>query len=135
MNVAIEIHDSRVAEIAKRGSMVVVHFEFAYLHKSKGRPGVDAGTGWVQEARMTFADAEVSGDFPDWPCNLMDGELIVGSEHHRNRIPVPFDSATATELHLICDSLHMVKIVGHHTRLELVGEPRYVEEFRPKNCR
>src|SRR4051794_26044842 len=73
VNTAIEIHDSRVTEIACRDGAVIVHFRPAYLHKSEGRPAFDAGTGWVQEARLIFADAAASGDYPKWPCDVMDG--------------------------------------------------------------
>ena len=52
MNTVIEIHDSRVTEISNRNGTVIVHFQPTYLHKSEGRPGLDAGTGWVQEARL-----------------------------------------------------------------------------------
>jgi len=138
VNTVIEIHDSRVTAIANRDGMVIVHFQPAYLHKSEGRPGFDAGTGWVQEARLTFAEAAISGDFPDWPCDVMNGELIVGGERHLNSIPVPFvpvpfETPALTELHMVCDSVHTVTVTGRGVRLELVGEPRYVEEFKPQN--
>ena len=77
MNSTIEIHDSRVAEICKCDGTVIVHFLPAYLHKSEGRPVFDAGTGWVQEARLIFTEASVEGDYPDWPCDIADGEIIV----------------------------------------------------------
>jgi hypothetical protein len=129
MNTIIEIHDSRVAEISERDGTVIVHFQPVYLHKSEGRPGYDSGTGWVQDARLIFSEASVSGDFPDWPCDIMDGEIILDGERHDNLIPVPLDVSKPTELRLICDSVHTVKIIGRGIRLELVGVPRYVEEF------
>jgi hypothetical protein len=131
MNTVIEIHDSKVSEITNRGGTVIVHFEPAYLHKSEGRPGFDPGTGWVQEACLIFADAATSGDFPELPCDMMDGDLIVGGERHSNLIPVPFETSMLAELRLVFDSIHTVTISGRGARLELVGEPRDVEEFRP----
>lgn len=129
MNTTIEIHDSTVAEIGERDGRVVVHFVPAYLHKSEGRPAFDSGTGWVQEVRLIFSEASVSGDFPDWPCNIMGGEIILGGERHRNLIPVPLEVGTPTELRLVCDARHTVTVTGRGVRLELVGEPRYVEDF------
>jgi len=131
VNIIIELHDSTVAEIAKRDGTVVVHFVPAYLHKSEGRPGFDSGTGWVQDARLIFADASVSGGFPDLPCDVMDGELVVGRERHDNKIPVPLEVTEPTELRLIFDSKQTVTVTGRGVRLELFGEPRYVEEFKP----
>ena len=129
MNSTIEIHDSRVTEISEHGGMVIVHFQPAYIHKSEGRPAFDSGTGWVQEVRLIFSEASVSGDFPDWPCDIMDGEIILGGERHRNLIPVPLEVFTPTELRLVCDDIHTVTVTGRGVRLELVGEPRYVEDF------
>jgi hypothetical protein len=110
--------------------MVIVHFLPAYLHKSEGRPGFDAGSGWVQEGRLVFADASVIGSFPEFPCAVMDGELLVGTVRHENEIPVPLDVTASTELRLIFDSIHSVAVTGRGVRLELFGEPRYVEEFK-----
>ena len=128
MNSIIEIHDSRVAEISEHDGTVIVHFLPAYLHKSEGRPAFDIGTGWVQEARLIFSEAFVSGDFPEWPCDIMDGEIVVGDERHDNLIPVPLEVLKRTKLRLICDSIHTVTVAGRAVRLELIGEPRYVED-------
>ncbi len=129
MNTAIEIHDSRVGGIEEVDGLVIVHFLPAYLHQSKGRPGVDSGTGWVQEARLIFTDASVSGNLPAWPCDSMSGEMITGCERHDNSIPVPLEATKLTELRLTCDSVHSVTIIGQSIKLELIGEPRYVEDF------
>ena len=131
MNTTIELHDSIVAEITEPDGEVVVHFAPAYLHKSEGRPGVDAGTGWVQEARLIFAKASIGGSVPDLPCAVMDGELIVGAEQHDNQVTVPLAMVAHTELRLVFDSIHTVTVSGRSVRLELLGEPRYVEEFKP----
>jgi hypothetical protein len=130
MNSTIEIHDSRVAEICESDGNVIVYFRPAYLHKSERRSAIDSGTGWVQEARLIFFEASVNGDFPNWPCDIMDGEIILGGERHRNLIPVPLEVAKLAELRLICDSVHTVTVLGRGVKLEVVGEPRFVEEFR-----
>lgn len=131
MNTIIEIHDSTVAEITQRDGTVTVHFLPAILHQSKGRPGFDSGTIWTQEARLIFSEASVSGEFPDWPCDLMGGELVVGNHLHDNLIPVPLESSEVAKLRLICDSIHTVLVDGQKVRLEMVGEPKYLEEFTP----
>jgi len=61
----------------------------------------------------------------------MDGALTIGGERHDNHIPVPLVSAAPAELRLIFDSVHAVTVTGRGVRLQLFGEPRYVEEFRP----
>ena len=129
MNIIIELHDSKIAEIVSRHGTVIVHFLPAYLHKSEGRPGFDAGTGWVQDARLVFEDASISGDLPELPCGVMDGELLVGAERHDNSIPVPFEVTASSKLRIVFNSIHTVTVTGQSVRVELFGEPRYVEEF------
>jgi len=131
VNTIIELHDSTFAEITKANGDIIAYFAPAYLHKSKGRPGFDPGSGWVQDARLIFSEASTSGDFPELPCDVMEGELIVGGERHDNHIPVPLASRASAELRLVFDSMHTVMITGQSVRLELSGEPRYVEEFKP----
>jgi hypothetical protein len=132
VNTAIEIHDSTIAEVIELNGTVFVHFQRAYLHKSEGQPAFDAGTGWVQEARLFFSEASVSGDFPDWPCDVTGGEIVVDGERHNNLIPVPLETSKPTEMRLVCNSIHTVTIPSCGVRLELVGEPKFVEEFRPQ---
>jgi hypothetical protein len=67
---------------------VVVEFSPAYVHKSHGKPGIDAGTGWVQNARLTLTGATVSGDRPSLPGALWDGSLLVGGSEHDNVVPI-----------------------------------------------
>ena len=129
MNTTIEIHDSKVTNITQHDGTVIVHFLPAYLHKSEGRPGLDAGTGWVQEAQLIFSEASVRGDSPEWPCNLRGGEIIVDGHRHENSIPVPLEVTEPTELRLICDPAHTITVTGRGVRLELIGEPRLVEAF------
>lgn len=135
MNMLIELHDSTVCEFVKHDETVIVHFLPVYLHISEGRPGIDRGTGWVQEARLFFTEASISGQLPDWPCEVMHGELILGTERKDNVVPVPLEFGDRAELRLIFDNIHAVTVIGRSVRLELVGEPRYVEEFDPDSWR
>jgi hypothetical protein len=131
MNTAIELHDSTVADIVQTEEGIVVRFLPAYLHKSQGRPGVDSGTGWVQEVHLLLVDGMVTGQHPDLPCRVHDGDLVVGPNRHINGIPVPLPDAIATELRLVFALGDTVTIKGRGGRLELLGDARYVEEFNP----
>ena len=132
VNTAIELHDSKAAAIAVRDGSVVVHLKPVCIHKSEDRPGCDAGTMWVQESRLIFTKAVVSGGLPDFPCDIMGGELVVGDKRYDNLIPTPLAVAEPAELRLVFDAVHTVKIAGRSVRLELVGEPVYLEEFKPQ---
>jgi hypothetical protein len=49
LNCSIEIHDSALNSVETQGTLLKLFIQ-AYIHKSKGVPGVDPGTGWVQSA-------------------------------------------------------------------------------------
>ena len=131
VNTAIELHDSEVTGIAVQEGTVIVHFQPAYLHKSEGRPGYDAGTGWVQEARLILAAASVSGRVPDLPCPIWKGWFVVGEVKDDGLIGLPLDVTAPAELRMVFDDFHTVTVKARGVRLELVGEPRYVEDFKP----
>jgi hypothetical protein len=131
VNATIELHDSEVAAIDQLDGAVTVHFSPAYLHKSEGRPGLDHGSGWVQNAKLSFTNGCAFGDLPELPCDVMSGEFVICGVLHDNEIPLPLDVAQNVELRLIFDSKHTVRITAARARLELIGEPRYVEEFNP----
>ena len=47
---------------------------------------MDAGTGWIQDATLTIAGASLTGTIPGLPCDLDDGDLVVGN-HPPTMIP------------------------------------------------
>ena len=55
----IEVHDSTVQRITDVSGSVSIDLS-AYIHKSDGRLGIDRGTGWVQEARLTFGRSRLN---------------------------------------------------------------------------
>jgi|HubBroStandDraft_6_1064221.scaffolds.fasta_scaffold10588_2 hypothetical protein len=130
MNRAIEIHDSTLDSLALCDGVLVLHFSSAYIHESKGLPGVDAGSGWVQEANLKIGGVEIVGFFSELPHDLSDGYFKLGDTVYENMIPVPLDHDG--EVYLRLEKLHeVVSIKGISAKLELVGEATYVEEFRP----
>lgn len=58
-NGASEIHDSAVDQISLEASVTVLQFPEVYRHSSEGRPAIDAGTGWTQEAVIRIANAHL----------------------------------------------------------------------------
>jgi len=129
MNSAIELHDSVISQIQDRGRSVVVVFSPSYVHMSQGQPGIDTGSGWVQNARLTLAGASVSGNRPPLPENLWDGSLLVGGRKHHNADPIPLQARGPVELRLVFVSGHEVVVSGEAIELELTGEATYVEDF------
>jgi hypothetical protein len=80
---------------------------------------------------LWFEDAEITGVVPELPCAICDGELRVGDHVHSNEIPVPFQSSEPVQLLVRFSPDDQVSIGGSTAWLELLGDPRYVDEFDP----
>jgi hypothetical protein len=130
-NRAIEIHDSQLASISIQAGEALLSFSKVYIHESAGRPGVDEGSGWVQEALLRIGDAAVKRSFSKFPADLLDGDITLGESVLKNEIPIPLSHNGTVELRLESWNDEVVLISGGRAQLELVGEPKYIEEFRP----
>jgi len=132
-NHAIEIHDSVLAAVSFSQGEVKLHFSSVYIHQSDGVPLRDAGSGWVQEAVLRIHDASIEGAFSEFPVDLADGQTRMGPNILENEIRVPLHHKGAFELRLqaMWQETGIVTFTGTGAELELLGEPEYVEEFRP----
>jgi hypothetical protein len=128
MKKGLELHDSRVDEVNLSGGNAAVHFSHAYIHKSKGAPGLDPGTGWSQEVLLLLSEVEACGPLPTLPNTISDGYLEVGGIKH-SMLPLPFTRKVGARLHLIFADGGQLEIVGKRPAIELLGKPIYVEEF------
>lgn len=126
-NRIIELHDSTVSTITIEDRSAIVNFSAAYIHKSEGNPGVDAGTGWIQAARLVIKDASMKGEVISSPDTILDGVLWVSDVEHSNFIPIPFDTVDAVRLQLEFASGNHVTLAGKGATLELFGEPKFIE--------
>ncbi len=130
-NRAIEIHDSTLDGVSVRDRQAVLSFSSVYIHESAGKPGVDAGSGWVQEAQLRIGDAIVERSFSKFPAELLSGHTKLGSAILDNEIPIPLSHKGIVELRLESWNDEVVLINGNSADLELIGEPQYIEEFQP----
>jgi hypothetical protein len=128
MNSGLELPDSRVSSIELVDGLAIVHFSHAYIHKSKGRPGRDSGTGWSQEAELVLRKAVASGPLPALPNTISEGFLEVGGIT-QELLPLPFQRKVGARLHLLFADGGEVEIVGEKPFIELLGTPIYLEEF------
>lgn len=128
MRSGLEIHDSRVSQIAFVDGVATISFSHAYIHKSKGTPGKDPGTGWSQEAELVLSEAETPGPLPSLPNTISDGFLEIGGIRHEI-IPLPFMRKVGASLHLVFVDGAQIEIIGKRPFIELLGTPIYVEDF------
>ena len=87
-NRAIEFHDSTFNGVERESADLALRFSAAYIHQSEGRPGIDAGSGWVQELRLLISDASLSGEILGLPGNLSDGSISL-DDRRFDTVPIP----------------------------------------------
>ena len=138
-NRAIEIHDSMLGQIALQDGVAMLYFPQVYIHSSEGRPAIDAGTGWTQEALIRIENAHIDGKLSKesseahsgQPHCLSDGWLRIDASVSDNLIPIPLDVKGDIELTLEWSG-EIVHVHGNAASLELLGTAEYVEEFHPQ---
>jgi hypothetical protein len=130
MNCALEFHDCRVKSITSVDGTVSLNFCAAYLHKSEGVPGVDDGSGWVQEGKLEFVNATERGAAVDigegW---MVGGTLAVQSGEPMSMLPVPFDAAGGVTATFTFNNGVHVHLTAEAAHLSLTGQAEFVEDF------
>jgi hypothetical protein len=129
VNAALEIHDSTLKGVERRGSSLTLVFEPGYVHRSEQRPGIDAGTGWNETVHVIVAGGEAHGNLTSLPEELSGGSLQCGVTTHENSVPIPLQFTGPVSLQLTCSSGLSVVVVGHSVSAALVGTGSYVEAF------
>jgi hypothetical protein len=128
VNSSVELHDSVLESLEVSGGVARVALRPAYLHRSLGRPGIDAGSGWVADVDLRLSDASLSAKLPSLPANVRDGSLEIAGKRFENQILMPVPAGSPVVLTLTLDSADFT-VRGSSLVLELRSEPRYVEEF------
>jgi hypothetical protein len=128
MNAAIEMHDSKLAEVVSSPNGLIVRLDPAYVHRSALRPGFDGGSVWSQPVEIHFASGFIEGQLPELPCTLDDGSVSGGAEF-RGMIPLPCVMATAVRFEARNLEGDLIVILGAGLEAKVVGEPIYIEEF------
>lgn len=107
--------------------VAAIYFSHAYIHKSKGTPGRDSGTGWSQEAHLVLSDVHLPQLLPSLPNTIVEGFLEVGGIRHE-LIPLPFRRRVDATLYLVFADGAQLEISGKQPFIELLGTPIYLEE-------
>jgi hypothetical protein len=84
----------------------------------------------VQKALLRIRQGVIKGSFSEFPRDLLDGPLKLGVLLLSNEIPIPLNYTGDVELRLESWG-EIVVVTGASAELDLIGEPEYVEEFRP----
>jgi hypothetical protein len=129
MNSALEIHDSNLAGIELAGPDAVLHLDAAYIHRSEGRPGIDPGSGCVQDIDLVIYGAVVESVPSGLPRALTGGALSVGGTAWDNLIPLPLAVSGAVSLSVATSDGEPVLVRGSGVEVVPRDEPKYMEPF------
>ena len=128
LKAALELHDSRLDQIALVDGAAIIHFPHAYIHKSSGTPGKDPGTGWSQEVQLIVASASYSDALPTLPNTISEGHLEVGGIRHE-LIPLPFSRRGKATLALVFTDGTQFEVTGERPVVELIGAAKFLENY------
>ena len=129
-NRAMEFHDSTFDGFDQDGANITLRFSVACIHESDGEPGSDAGVDWIQEVRLHFENASLTGSMSQLPCSLWDGQLSLANESIQ-MVPVPLEYTGQLKLKLVENGEvgGAIEVTATHVEMELRGEPKSFEKF------
>jgi hypothetical protein len=127
-NAALEFHDSKVRGAQKAEADLLLTFSAAYIHRSNGRPGVDAGAGYAAELLIVFREAEWAGDLAACQGKLSEGELVVGGER-LSMVPLPYAASGGVSAELQFANGSALSIRASSVECLPTGDERFVESY------
>jgi hypothetical protein len=128
MNEAIEFHDSEVQLAEGTGDVFRIIFSSAYVHRSVGQPGIDAGAGYTQQAELTFTTATWSKPSLPIAGKLSDGFLMLGGKKH-SLTPLPLSVSGKIEAELVFVTGAVLSISASSVSCKFTSEANFVENY------
>lgn len=129
MNSALELHDSKVEAVRSLGGELRVVFISAYVHRSEGRPAVDAGIGYVEPAEMIFTDATYSESGGACVGTVSGGSLCADSTRFENLIPLPLSFSGRVSTTIAFSSGSVLEVTAAGVSYLATGPTRFVEAY------
>ena len=129
INAALELHDSTLSAVERADKTLLLHLDPAYVHKSPGVPGKDAGEGWLCVVQIILRDAVDSVSIDSAEC-ISDGALVCNGQRLDNLIPIPFSFAGKTHLSLVLtEGGKTLEIGANGVDVSLTNAGRFLEPF------
>ena len=130
MNSAIELHDSKVDEVAFVGQDLLIEFRPAYVHRSKNRPAVDSGWGYLIPVEFIFLEATFS-ETGNCQGEVSGGAVTSENEVFQNVVPVPLriDGSVTAYVEFKSGGMLSVKARGFVSRTTGEADPDFCELF------
>jgi hypothetical protein len=125
-NASIELHDSDLDGIDQGPTSLSLRLR-AYVHRSDGKPGVNAGTAWCQAATVTLSNARLDTQSIELPATIYDGHVQIGGDDYY-LIPCPFAREADTSFSLIFCNGDRLRITATGFTVAFSGKPEFVED-------
>lgn len=129
MSSAVELHDSVVTGVKVHEGNVVVRFSPAYLHRSKGSPGIDTGEVFTLDLDIVLDSATIHKPFTELPCELQGGTISTAGERFENCIPYPLNKNKPISAKLVDIYGREVHIDAQSITLRAASPEEYIESF------
>ncbi len=125
----LELHDSTLSSIAVTTDLAVLTLRPAIIHRCAGRPGIDAGTCWTQDAGLTIVHPSHSPLPENLPSDISDGDVRACGEIYRNGFPAPTVLTGAIELRLVLVTAEPFTVRGETLTVKLIGARKFLDNF------
>ena len=129
MNSAIELHDSKIEAMRMSGADLHLVFSAVYVHRSDGRPGIDAGSGHVEPAEMVFAGASFSESGGTCIGAVSDGSLSMENGKFENVIPLPLGLSGCVSATIAFSSGSVLAVTATGVSYRATGPASFVEAY------
>jgi len=129
MNKSIEFHDSTLSKITQDNETIVLHFNKAYIHQSKGIPGIDNGTGWLQSIDIQLSQAKINILPKELPIDLYTGYFILDNKKLDNKINLPLNSFGNIEICFTTNFNEKIIITAKRVSSIEKSKLEFVEDF------
>lgn len=128
MNEALELHDSNASRFLRESGTLRISLEPAYVHRSPGRPGVDAGEGYAQAAELIFSEArvEIEGACEGY---LSEGSVSCDGSVLENLLPLPLNYIGAVVGTLVFVSGGVLRVSASGVSCMGKGAARFLEKY------
>lgn len=122
MNTSVELHDSRVTDVVREGSGLRVVHRPAYVHRSEGRPGTDAGWGFLQVVQFRFQEAMHSA-MGECLGDVANCTIAVGGAEYLNLVPMPLHSTGSVKACIELASWGILTVSADGFSCSATGDP------------
>ena len=118
-----------MVELRHAESTLHMIFEPAYVHRSNGRPGVDAGSGFLQPAEIVFTGAQVTEK--DGPCKgaISEGMISVSGKKFDSVLPLPYEASGKVSAEFTFESGAVLSVTATGVSCASTGPAELVDGY------